>query len=654
MNSGGDADNELAFVVIGIAAAAFSVYVGAALAAFITDRSLLHADGGDALHALFALARRRSEPRLAWPAGAHAQLPGPALYWFSTLVAFAGVMSATVLLWSRLSSSRIGLARRQRLGVDVRGRMARVRDLRPLIVKGPVRGRFVLGRVHGRLVAAQHPDPPSRGWRGARHNATRSAVAVIGPSQCGKTSNVVCSILEWDGPAILSSVKNDLLENTATRRMQLGEVYVFDPLGEVDPSAMPEGSQRCGWSPLQSAATVGGAMAVASSLLDAAPAEGMTNATYWTRKGEALLWPVLFAAAVGGHAMSDVVRWLSLQDGELRSRDPQAPAPSGEVRSILQSAIKQIGDEQLSSEARFALQQFDGFWLLNDRMRSDIFSTAQTLVQPWEDPRLARASALTPRVDLPWLLAGTGRNTLYVSQPLRGAERLGVVFGGLLGDIVADQAYEVAKRSGCALPELLVVIDEAGNTPVRWLPQVASTCSGIGMSLVTVWQSKSQIDARYQSLSDSVLTNHATKLFFAGTSDESTGKYASFLAGEEEVQNKSEQRDTRRAGRSTGLSTARVALIPPSVVRRAKPANALLVHGTLPPAHLVGRVLKYEPALQRVARGEQTPPNPTIMAPRLSEALKALRADRAHSIGEPPLRSWDRGQDPANPDGATC
>ncbi len=36
-------------------------------------------------------------------------------------------------------------------------------------------------------------------------------LALVGPSRSGKTTAVVSGILEWDGPAVLSSVKADLL-----------------------------------------------------------------------------------------------------------------------------------------------------------------------------------------------------------------------------------------------------------------------------------------------------------------------------------------------------------------------------------------------------------------------------------------------------------
>ena len=79
------------------------------------------------------------------------------------------------------------------------------------------------------------------------------------------------------------------------------------------------------------------------------------------------------------------------------------------------------------------------------------------------------------------------------------------------------------------------VLDEAANTPTRWLPGVASTCAGIGLLLVTIWQSKAQIDAAYGRLADSVITNHGTKIIFSGVSDPATLDYAGRLLGDEDI-----------------------------------------------------------------------------------------------------------------------
>ena len=64
-----------------------------------------------------------------------------------------------------------------------------------------------------------------------------------GGARCGKTANAISGTLDWAGPAILSSVKADLMSATLTQRRRLGDVRVFDPTNATDqPSA--------GWSPL--------------------------------------------------------------------------------------------------------------------------------------------------------------------------------------------------------------------------------------------------------------------------------------------------------------------------------------------------------------------------------------------------------------------
>jgi type IV secretion system protein VirD4 len=72
--------------------------------------------------------------------------------------------------------------------------------------------------------------------------------------------------------------------------------------------------------------------------------------------------------------------------------------------------------------------------------------------------------------------------------------RIGVVFAVVLNDLIT-QAFERYNRSGDPIdPRLLVLLDEAANTPLPKLPQWSSTVTGAGMQLVTVWQSKAQLD----------------------------------------------------------------------------------------------------------------------------------------------------------------
>jgi type IV secretion system protein VirD4 len=255
---------------------------------------------------------------------------------------------------------------------------------------------------------------------------------------------------------------------------------------------------------------------------------------------------------------------------------------------------KSSGDARRMEAAGAAMMQLNAVWRLDERVRSSVYATVQTVVQPWLDPAVADSATIDDPerehyVDLDWLAASDRANTLYLVAPLDDQARLAPVLGGLLGDL-KDQAYQRDVAGQTLQRPLLMVIDEAGNMPLAWLPEVAATCAGIGILLVTIWQSKAQLDAAYGRLSDSVLTNHLTKIVFAGCSDPATLDYVSRLLGDEEVAQRSVSFDVNGAGRrSISESLHREALTPFHLLRQVRPGEAVMIHGTLPPAHLHGR-----------------------------------------------------------------
>ena len=313
--------------------------------------------------------------------------------------------------------------------------MATRRDIAPLVVAGPEPGRLILGTVHGRLVATERRPDRRRRRDLRRRRGGRSSVLVIGPSQSGKTTNLIGGILDWDGPAILSSVKTDLIAATIARRQQLGEVRVFDPTGCT---AGPDGRARypeASWSPLRAAHTLQGAMKAAFALVDAAPRDGGDSAEFFRCMAEEILWPCFFAAAVGQRPMHEVVRWILVQDQPSDTSD-------GTVAAILDRELVSR-DPVRRSEAAIAMDNLRGIWALDERTRGDVYATAQTMLRAWQDPGVA-GSADGTAVDLDWLLAGN--NTLYVAHPSENMRRLAPVFGGLLGDLV-QQGFDRANRT---------------------------------------------------------------------------------------------------------------------------------------------------------------------------------------------------------------
>lgn len=347
-------DEWIAIVIVAVGLATLGVWGGAQVSSLLHTGHVMHASPGTGMAALTRLPGTMDDPAQAWEPTVAAELPGPLLYWFATGIVAAAAIAVGVGAYLAVTSMRIGTNRRARLGVEPQARFARRGELKPLVVDGPTRGRFILGRVGRRLVATE--DRHSQSDRAQRHRARtrvgdRSAVVVVGPARCGKTANVTAGILDWETAAILSSVKDDLYTATIERRRQLGDVFVFDPFGELPEDLGPD-VQRVGWSPLLAAVSISGAQQAANTLLDAGPTEGVTNANYWSTKGEQLLWPMLYAAAVADRSMGDVTRWMALQDGP--------DDDGGEVVAILSHMVRRGG--MAAMEAQHALTAFTGFW----------------------------------------------------------------------------------------------------------------------------------------------------------------------------------------------------------------------------------------------------------------------------------------------------
>ncbi|HYN36573.1 MAG TPA: type IV secretory system conjugative DNA transfer family protein, partial [Actinomycetota bacterium] len=276
------------------------------------------------------------DPKLAWPRRLRADMSGPILFY---AVLFLLSLGATV---SSLAAYRIfsGLLSDSRNGSS----WASLSDLRQLIVKHPLPGRLVLGRVRGKLVAAEE----------------RQSVIVLGPTQSMKTSGfAIPAILEWQGPLIATSVKSDLLQHTIDARRQQGEVWVYDPTECVN-------EKRSRWSPLASCPTWHGAQRTASWLAGATTGRsaGLADAEFWYASAAKLLAPLLYAAARSGRTITDVVRWVNLQ----------------EEKQVL---------EALTGAETAAIESARASFAREGRQKSSVYTTAETILAAYEDPVVA-------------------------------------------------------------------------------------------------------------------------------------------------------------------------------------------------------------------------------------------------------------------------
>jgi type IV secretion system protein VirD4 len=425
-------------------------------------------------------------------------------------------------------------------------------------------GRLALGRVGRQLVASERAQ----------------SVIVFGPTQSHKTSGLaVPAILGWEGPVIATSIKADLLEHTIEHRRRCGLVHCYDPTGST---GLP--SER--WSPLPAARTWPGARRVAAGLTEVAKSSAgtMSDGDFWYATAAKLLAPLLFAAACGKRSMDDVVRWVdTCEEGEVLDLLAAAGVPEA-----VHAAASMFGKE--------------------DRQRSSIYTTVETILEPFAD---GAGPVLTGRDRLidPGRLVG-GSNTLYLCAPAHDQRRLTPLFVSVVRQVV-EHVYEQVTRTRRPLdPPLLIVLDEAANiAPLTDLDALASTAAGHGVQLVTIWHDMAQITARFGPRATTVVNNHRAKLFLSGISDPSTLDYASQLIGEEEVTLPAVTHGGR-GGPSTTLSASVRRLAPPDALRRTPPGEGVLVYGDLPPARLTLQPWFSDPWLRARAQDEPSPPPP--------------------------------------------
>jgi len=555
----GESEDGWLYLALGLAAAAFLALIwatGALAGAIFGSGPAAPAPGGTLAVAL-RLPFHLGDPREAWPPPARGRLPGAVGVYFTFVLLAALVGTATVPV--------VRLLRGVELPVPWRGRerppaasWASERELAPLRVPGPQPRRLTLGRRGRRLLAAE----------------AGQSVIVFGPTQTHKTSGLVIpALLEWEGPVLCTSVKSDLIEPSRERREALGKVWVFDP-------AQQTGLFRSQATPLRSASDWPGALRVAHWLAGSAKtaAHDLSDADFWFANAEKLIAPLLLAAVRKGGPMAQVVAWL----------DEGPEKCEAAVGKILKDA-----EEDEARRAFLATQNRE------ERQRSSVYTTAETILAAFADPRVAEE---TQRADYTPERLLSGANTLYVVSPRGEQERLRTVFSTLIQELLAVVEERSTQAGGPISPSLLLLLDECANiAPFPGLDEVASTAAGLGVQLVTAFHDVSQAQARFGRRAATIVNNHHAKLVGRGVSDVETLDYFTRLigAGEFEQRSVSTQRGERARRSQTEGDTYRE-LAPAHVLRQSKEAEAVLVYGSLPPTTITLRPWFEDDTLRRL------------------------------------------------------
>ena len=512
--------------------------------------------------AVTALPGHLSDPRQAWPTASRPAMSGPIGFYTTLAIVVAAAAAVIAAIWR---AHQAGIFTADVEGKRTGAQWGSARELTALrerrwLRTGP-------GVVEGRLAL---------GYRGRRllRGEARHALVLFGPPQSGKSAGLaIPSLLEWEGPAVASSIKTDLYAASVRRREALGEVMVFDPYG-LSPAA---GST---WSPLHAAQTWDGALSTAMRMTAGAEIDtgSVKGGGYWEATAEQRLAPLLWTAAHTGGQIASLVRWAYGQG-------------DAELPNILHRLLANAPDAQARADAEAAHDAHLAFGGLAGDTRSSIESTVQLLLRAYRSPRV-QASARSCEITPERLLSGS--HTLYLIGDAHRSKLLRPLFLALLQELV-DQAYHQATlRGGRLRSPLLLCLDELGNVaPLPNLAEIASTAPSHNIQLVSIFHDLAQAKSRYGEQARTVINSHRARMLLPGVADLETLRYFSDLCGDQDI------REPDRSGRPT--SQQRRPLASPEQLRQLKANHALLIYGRLAPTKLRLRVHYHDRRLKALA-----------------------------------------------------
>jgi type IV secretion system protein VirD4 len=390
----------------------------------------------------------------------------------------------------------------------------------------------------------------------------QQAVMALGPPRSGKTTTIVIpNVLAAWGPVVSTSTKPDVAAATLTHRRRRGRCWLYDPSGTVP---LAGGMAQLRWSPVTSSGTWDGALLTARAVVGAARpggAVGSAETAHWTERAEALLSPLLFAAALGGDDATTVLGWVNRRDG----RTAAARLRGTGTASDLLAGI-------LATEPR----ELSGIW-----------STASGALAAYRSDGALR-SAASPNFDAARFVSSG--DTVYVCATGRQQDLVAPLVVGLIEDIRAASFFRAAARvaaGACGTPEppVLLALDEVANVaPLPDLPALVSEGGGQGVLTLACLQDLSQARRRWGQAADGFGSLFGATVVLPGIGDVRTLEALSVLCGSGDVWVRSESRTGWARPRSRTWSTRRQRRLAPDEIARGWPGHGLLLGGGRAPA----------------------------------------------------------------------
>jgi type IV secretory pathway TraG/TraD family ATPase VirD4 len=365
--------------------------------------------------------------------------------------------------------------------------------------------------------------------------SNEDTVLAVGIPRYGKTAWVTGQVLDAPGAVVVTSTKPDIYEATrALRAEKDAPVWVMNPTGVGGIAS------TAGFNPLTGCEDPVTCGHRAEDMLPCPDADG--DGPRWIAMARNVFAGLLHAAALGGHDLSVINRWVA---------DPK-PTNAGEEVEQLLAGVDASADAYATAAQTF--------FSTNDRTRTSIVQSMMPAFAWLPNPH-ARACADTSRLgefNVAELLRTRG--TVYVLGSEDGSTAsLVAAFTGY----IAREARRIAdmQPGGRLDPTLRLVLDEAAIICPLPLDRWSADMGSRGIQMCICCHSRAQMIGRWGTTgAASLINNTGALLLYGGCKDQNDLSFWSSLFGERDE----EIVTTNRQGEVTSRSVRRVPVFSPA------------------------------------------------------------------------------------------
>jgi len=553
-------------------------------AALITGGGWPHLSVTDGFTVLVHRPHHWSDPSSAWPLTVRGQLPGPVGFAIATLLDTAALIGLIVAVARHRGRRRRrrGFASAHEISDVFSPDVLNAQAARLLTAPGPttpaVSTTSTTGQAGGgvqparglsRVARAQRvaavsvdcgrSDPVAHGTCEPVRIGLENSVLVLAAPRQGKTSQVVIPwVTSWHGPAVVTSVRSDVV--TATAALRPGTVQVLDLTGT-------RWAQQVGWSPTVGCTRFDTARRRADLLVTVGKSSSpgssdATNSAFFGTSATNLLAGWLHAAALTGRPMRSVLEWaLDDTNDEPITLLRRSPAAMAGTAAML-----------------------DALYRSPSETRSNLSTTVLTGVAPLLSETAQAAFCPTgPSFDPDAFLDSD--HTLYLIVPDSHASELAPLVASFVDDLIrAATARAATHPTGRLDPPLGLFLDEVANVaPLPQLPQLMSYAAGSGIFITAVLQDIAQARSRWGRDGADMLWGAATcKVILGGLTGDEPEMLSKLVGTYRETLTTTEHTP---GGTRVASSLTDRPILPPEAIRTLDPAlrQALILHATTPP-----------------------------------------------------------------------